>query len=303
MILMRLWRWWRQRRPAGSALAISVPAVALPRARARPAGPSPASRGPLAVLLHEASYDVRVSFRNPRARFFTFFFPILLLVVFNGVFGSGHTDVAGTHVQLKVFYVAGILAMSVVTASYASLVITITTLRESGVLKRRRATPVPAWVLIAGLALSTVVITLTMSALLLLVAKIFYGIGMAGGALLAIACTVIVGTITFACIAYAVSGLVTNADAAQPLVQATMFPLWFISGVFIPDENLSPTLKHIAQLFPVQHLANSLHLASVHSSFSSSISGTDMLVLAAWALGAAAIAAWRFSWLPSAARG
>jgi ABC-type polysaccharide/polyol phosphate export permease len=80
-----------------------------------------------------------------------------------------------------------------------------------------------------------------------------------------------------------------------------MFPLWFISGVFIPTHNLSSTLRHIGELFPVEHLANSLHLASVNSSFSSAISGTDMLVLAAWGIAAAAFAAWRFSWLPSTA--
>jgi ABC-type polysaccharide/polyol phosphate export permease len=71
--------------------------------------------------------------------------------------------------------------------------------------------------------------------------------------------------------------------------------------VFIPVHNLSPTLKHIGDLFPVAHLANSLHLASVNHSFSASISVTDLLVLAGWALGATALAAWRFSWLPSVA--
>lgn len=47
--------------------------------------------------------------------------------------------------------------------------------------------------------------------------------------------------------------------------------------------------------------ANSLHLASIHSSFGGSLSATDLIVLAAWGVGAAALAAWRFSWLPSGA--
>jgi hypothetical protein len=51
----------------------------------------------------------------------------------------------------------------------------------------------------------------------------------------------------------------------------------------------------------VEHLANGLHAASIHSSFGAAISVTDLLVLAAWGVGAAALAAWRFSWLPSAA--
>jgi ABC-2 type transport system permease protein len=303
--LVRKWR-ERRERLAGTVGAQAEPLAAqAPASVPRPerAGPSAAARGPLALLIHQVRYDLRASLRNPRARFFTFFFPILLLVVFNGVFGSGTTVVAGDRVSLKVFYVPGILAMSVVVAAYAGLVISISTLRETGVLKRRRATPVPPALLIAGQALSTVAITAVMATILLVIAKLLYGVGIAPAALGAVACAVVLGTITFACIAYAVSGLIGSPEAAQPIVQATMLPLWFISGVFIPDRNLSSGLLTIGKIFPVEHLANILHLASVNSSFSRAISGTDLLVLAAWAVGTALFAAWRFSWLPSSARG
>jgi ABC-2 type transport system permease protein len=230
-----------------------------------------------------------------------FFFPIVLLVVFTGVFGNGHTIVDHHRVALKVFYVPGILAMSIVVNAYASLVILVSGLREQGVLKRRRATPVPAVVLIGGQALSTVVTTAVTAAILLAIAKLAYGVGFAGPAILAIACTALIGTFAFACIGYAVSGMVGSQDAAQPTVQMTMLPLWFISGVFIPIANLSTGLKDVADVFPVQHLANSLHMASVHTNFGASISGTDIVVLAIWAAAAAGFAAWRFSWLPGGA--
>jgi ABC-2 type transport system permease protein len=303
-----LLRKWRERQAAkAGAPGDPAAAAAAPRPSAAPrpdrVGRSAAARGPLALLLHQVRYDLRASLRNPRARFFTFFFPILLLVVFNGVFGSGMTIVDGKAVSLKVFYVPGILAMSVVVAAYAGLVISISTLRETGVLKRRRATPVPPALLIAGQALSTVVITVVMATILLVIAKLVYGVGIAPASLGAVACAVILGTITFSCVAYAVSGLIGSPEAAQPIVQATMLPLWFISGVFIPDHNLSGALLTIGKIFPVEHLANILHLASVNSTFAGAISGTDLLVLAAWAVGTALFAAWRFSWLPSSARG
>lgn len=300
-LIKRLIRWWQGRQAAVVPTAVATEPVATEGFSGTPRedGPSAASRGALALLLHEALYDLKISLRSPRARFMGIFFPIVLLVVFIGVFGNDHTLVAGTRVSLKVFYVPGILAMSIVVNAYASLVILISGLRESGVLKRRRATPVPAVVLIGGQALSTVVTTMVTGAILLLIAKLVYGVGMAGPAILAVACTTLVGTLTFACIGYAMSGLIGSQDAAQPTVQMTMLPLWFISGVFIPISNLSRGLKDLADVFPVQPLANSLHLASVHSSFGSSISPTDMIVLAAWAVGAAAFCAWRFSWLPA----
>ena len=299
-LIKRLLRMWRAR-AAQRATQTPVPAAAPVGFSGTPPedGRSAASRGPLALLLHEGLYDLKISVRNPRARFFGFFFPIVLLVVFNGVFGNGHTLVDGVRVSLKVFYVPGILAMSIVTNAYASLVILISGLREQGVLKRRRATPVPAVVLIGGQALATVVTTAVTAAILLVIAKLAYGVGMAAPAILAVACTSLIGTFAFACIGYAVSGLIGSQDAAQPIVQMTMLPLWFISGVFIPIRNLSTGLKDIADVFPVQHLANSLHLASVHTSFAASISATDLIVLAVWAAGAAVLAAWRFSWLPA----
>lgn len=252
----------------------------------------------LALTGHQVRYDVLASMRDPRARFFTFLFPILLLVIFAGVFGHGTTTVDGVRVPLSHFYLPGILAISIVTTAYASLVVSVSAARESGLLKRRRATPVPSAVLIGGQALATLVTVSITGTILLIIAKLGYGIGMPIGAIAAIVCTGIVGTLAFACIGYAVSGMIGSADAAQPIVQATMMPLYFISGVWIPTANLPGTLRTIASWFPVEHLAAALHLASVRSSFSSAISSRDLLVLAIWAFAAGLFAARRFSWLP-----
>ena len=145
--------------------------------------------------------------------------------------------IEGVRVKLSRFYVPGILAMSIVIASYANTVVAIATSRETGVLKRRRATPVPPAVLIAGQAIATVATVAIMGTLLLVIARLAYGVGFAPGALVALIITAIVGSLAFSCVGYAVSGLVGSPEAAQPLVQATMLPLWFISGVFIPDAN------------------------------------------------------------------
>ena len=263
---------------------------------------TPAAQGPLRLLLHQARYDTLASMRNPRARFFTFVFPILLLVIFSSVFGHGHTTIIdGTRVSYSRFFVGGIMAMTIITAAYAGLVVTIATAREAGVLKRRRATPVPPAVLIGGQALSTLATATITLTLLLVIARIGYGVGFPPGALAAMAVAALVGTLTFACLAYAVSGLVGSPDSAQPVVQATMLPLYFISGVWIPTASLSPTLRHIAEIFPIEHLAAALHLASVRGSFSSALAPTDLLVLALWALATTVFAVRRFSWLPAAA--
>lgn len=259
---------------------------------------TPAARGPLALLAHQARYDLLASMRNPRARFFTFMLPILLLAILAGVFGNGYTVIDGVRVHLSRFYVGGIMAMSIITATYAGLVVSITAARESGALKRRRATPVPAAILIGGQAVATLVTAVIMSALLLVIARLAYGVAFSAGSLVAMALVVAIGTLTFACLGYAVAGMIGSPEAAQPVVQATMMPLYFISGIWIASASLSPGLRQVAQLFPIEHLAGALHLASVRGSFGSAVAPRDLLVLAAWATAAAIFASRRFSWLP-----
>jgi ABC-2 type transport system permease protein len=311
--LQRLWRRWRNpanphvpSRGEQDATTVTSDTGHFPAARSvsarqpRAGRRSAASRGPLALLAHQARYELLTARRNPRARFFTFFFPVLLLVIFAGVF-RGTTTVDGVHVELSRYFASGILAMSIVLASYGNLVVAVTTLRETGVLKRRRATPVPPAILIGGQAISAVVTVAIMTTILLVIAKLLYGIGLAPGAIAATACTAALGGLAFAAIGYAVSGLIGSPEAAQPIVQLTTMPLWFLSGVLISTQNLSGALRHVGEIFPVEHLAAGLHLASIHSTFASSISATDLIVLAAWGLAATAFAALRFSWLPSTA--
>jgi ABC-2 type transport system permease protein len=279
----------------------STPASPPPSANQSSAGRrSAASRGPVALLAHQARYEMLTAGRNPRARFFTFFFPVVMLVIFAGVF-HGTTTVDGVHIKLSRFFVPGILAMAIVLASYASLVTSIATLREAGVLKRRRATPVPSAVLVGGQAITAVVTVAIMSTIVLVIARLFYGIALAPGAIAAMACMAALGALTFAAIGYAVSGLIGSPEAAQPIVQATTMPLWFLSGVLIPTASISAGLRSVGEIFPVEHLADGLHRASIHGSFGAAISVTDVLVLAVWGAGAAAFAAWRFRWLPSTA--
>jgi ABC-2 type transport system permease protein len=302
LLLVRLYRQWRARvaASAGSDLKVSTRVRDHAPAAGGP-GVSAAARGVAALVVHQATYDLRASFRNPRARFFTFLFPVLLLVILSGIFGHGTTTVAGVRVPLSRFYVGGILAMSIITAAYAMLVVSIAGAREAGVLKRRRATPVPSAVLIAGQVLATLATVGIMTTLLLVIARIAYHVSLPATALVAVVVTTIVGTVTFACIAYAVSGLIGSADAAQPVVQLTVMPLYFISGIWVPTADLGHGLRQVASIFPVEHLAAALHGASVHGSLSAALSGSDLAALGLWALAAGTLAARRFQWLPAQA--
>jgi ABC-2 type transport system permease protein len=260
-----------------------------------------ASRGPLALVVHQARYDLLGILRNRQARFFTLVLPLLFLVIFVGVFGN-HT-VQGTHIKLSTYYVPGLSALGVIASSFVNLVISITTQREEGILKRRRATPVPAWVLIAGRTLTAVTVSLFVLTVLVAFGRIVYGVTLRTSALPGVAFTAVVGSITFCVLGYALSTFIKNEDAAQPVVQAIMLPLYFISGVFVPNINLPSWLRHVAEVFPVEHLSDGLHKAFDPTVHGVGIVWSDIGVLAIWFVIGLAVALQRFSWLPKAATG
>jgi len=184
------------------------------------------------LVLHQARFDLLAFIRNQQARFFTLALPVIFLVIFVSVFGDN--TVGPNHVKASTYYVPGLAALGVIAGSIVNLVISITAQRESGVLKRRRSTPVPAWVLIAGRALTAVVVALSVMTVLLLIGRFGYGVTLPTRTLLGVVLTAVLGAVTFCCLGYALSTAIRSADAAQPMVQALMLPPYFISGVFIP---------------------------------------------------------------------
>ena len=258
--------------------------------------------GPGAVVrlgLHQFRYDLRAFLRNGQSRFFTLVLPVLFLVIFANVFGGRNTvEVAGGRMPTSVYYVPGIITLGIIAAAFVNLVISVTAQRESGTLKRRRATPVPAAAIIAGRALTAVVVALGITAVLLAMGWAFFGATVPGRSAPALVVTVILGALAFCCLGFALASVIRNEDAAQPITQASILPLYFISGVFVAVSVLPHWLVDVADVFPVRHLAAALLTAYNPHTTGAGFAGGDLLVVALWGVGGLMVALWRFSWVP-----
>jgi ABC-2 type transport system permease protein len=253
-----------------------------------------------AMSAHQFRYDLRAFLRNRQSRFFTLALPVLFLVIFASIFGAkgNTTRVGGGRIDLDVYYVPGIMALGIIAAAFVNLVISVTAQRESGVLKRRRATPVPASAVIAGRALTAVVTALLIAALLLGVGWVFFHAHVPARTAAALVLTIVVGALSFCCLGFALASVIRDEDAAQPVTQAVMLPLYFISGVFVATGNLPRWLVDVAAVFPVRHLAAALLAAYNPHTSGSGIAGIDLLIVASWGVGGLLVALRRFSWMP-----
>lgn len=251
-----------------------------------------------ALVAHQARFDAKDLLRNRTAQGFAFGMPIAFLVLFVAIFGNGTLHVDGHAVKGSTYYVAALTAFAIVDVAFMATTIAIVELRETGVLRRRRATPQPAWTIVASKALVTLLTGFASAALLLVVGRLAYGASVAPGAVLALATAVALGVVVFCCLGFAVASCVRSAESAQPVVMALALPLTFISGVFIPWALVPHGLQHLSEVFPVRPLTVAILDPYLAHGTQGAWSPVSSVVLAAWGILGVVVAVRRFGWSP-----
>src|SRR4051812_45108511 len=92
------------------------------------------------MLVHQVRYEQRVFWRNRSGVFFTFVFPLLLLIFL----------AANTKHSYREFIVPGIAALALVGTSFQGFAIGLAIQRDAGILKRLRATPLSPTLLLTS---------------------------------------------------------------------------------------------------------------------------------------------------------
>lgn len=252
----------------------------------------------LALSLRQARYNNRAFWRNPPAAFFTFVFPLMFLFIFNLVFGGGEIEVEGGTIDVSTFYVPAIVALSVINACFTSISQTVAFNREQGVLKRVRGTPLPPLAFFLGRVMQTVFITILLVIIVMAVGAVAFGVEIQTEKLPAMTVALVVGAAAFCALGLATTAFIPNADAAPAIVNAVILPLLFVSDVFIPMQDAPGWLRDFASVFPVSHLAESMHAAFNPLTEGSGFEVKSLAVMAAWGVLGLVLAVRYFSWEP-----
>src|SRR5947208_6425494 len=228
----------------------------------------------------------RLFWRNPSAAFFNFLLPLLFLGFFGAIFSSNQKD-------LNVI-VPGIAGMAVLSTTFSALAFNLTFLRESGVLKRIRGTPLPTGAYLGGVAANAVTNTIIQVTIILVAGKLFFDVnGLKDPVELVV--FVALGVVCFASLGVAFSHAIPNFDSAPAYVNAVFLPVIFISGVFYDAARAPGFIKGIAQALPLKHLIDGLSGAMVRGSgLAHNVSALG--VIAAWAVLGIALAVRGVTW-------
>jgi ABC-2 type transport system permease protein len=253
--------------------------------------------GAAQLTLHQFRFDQKTFWRNPASVFFTVLLPVMFLLIFATIFGNDRIEELGD-IKTTTYYVPAIVTLAVVSATMQSLAISLTVDRENGLLKRTRGTPLPSGVFIAGRVGNSIVVSILSLALVSAIGRLIYDVAIPWDHLPAVLVTLAVGAASFCCLGFAITAAIPSEDAAAPMTNFALLPLYFLSGVFIPESEIPSGVLHFADLFPVRHFFEAFFTAWSPETTGPGFEWGHLVVVAAWGLLGLVLALRFFRWEP-----
>jgi ABC-2 type transport system permease protein len=258
----------------------------------------------LRVGLAQGRLELASFFRDRQLVFFVFALPAVLLVLLGSIFGQ-QSELHGLSVG-QVF-TAGMIAGGIAATSFQNLGLSVASERDRELLKRLRGTPMPPAAYFVGKVIQVFVCTLAEVVVLVAVGLAFYHLHLPTSAARwwTLAWVFALGTVTCSLLGIAASSLPKSAGSAMPVIALPLLVLQFISGVYVPFNDVPPWLQQIAAIFPLKWMSQGLRSvflpaqAATLEPAHSWQHGETALVLAAWAVGGLVLCLTTFRWLSS----
>ncbi|MGB9373771.1 MAG: ABC transporter permease [Jiangellales bacterium] len=263
------------------------------------------------ALLSQSRYNLLASLRTGSSVAVGIVLPVALYLGMSLLFGSeslgGDNPVpvrgAGDAPDLRTFLVGGFMAYAALYSGFVALTPELVEIRERGLLKRLRGTPMPLSIFVAARLTIALLITALAVAAIGLLGWAVFGITPQASVIVPLVVYTVVGTVTFTFLGFALATLVRSSATAQGVTNAVALVLAMISGVFFSTEALPEAVTTAAQVLPLEPLANALQALYVPGAEDVGLDPRNLGVLAAWALVAVAVVALRgFHWQPRLAR-
>lgn len=249
------------------------------------------------LVLHEFKYTQKVFWRNPASVFFTALLPVIFMLIFATIFGNEKIETLG-NLPTTTYYVPAIVTLAVVSATMVSLATNLTIAREAGLLKRGRGTPLPPWVFIAGRVGNSIVISVLMVVVITVLGRVLYDAPIPWDRLPAVAVTLVIGAACFCCLGIAMTAIIPSREAAPAITNLITLPLYFLSGIFIPESEIPDGVLSFANHFPIRDFFEAFFSAYNPNTVGSGFEWGDLLIVGIWGVAGLLLAIRYFRWTP-----
>jgi ABC-2 type transport system permease protein len=272
--------------------------------KAAPDASAPPLPGAWRTGLARGRLEVKAFFRERQAVIFIFALPAVLLVLLGSIYGN---DSAKYGISVGQLFTAGMIAGGIGSTSFQNLGLSIAAERERGTLKQLRGTPMSPVAYFIGKLVLVFTCTVAEVVVLMLVGVAHYHLHLptTAGRWWTLAWVFVLGTIACGLLGIAISSMSRSATNSFAVISLPFIVLQFISGVYVPYNNVPPWLQHIAEIFPLKWISQGLRSAflpqravMLEPSHSWQL-GLTALVLLAWIAGGLVLCLRTFRWRSS----
>jgi ABC-2 type transport system permease protein len=244
------------------------------------------------IFFHQLRAEQKLFWRSRELAFFTFLLPILFFLLLGSAYGDDEINGVSGYQYL----LAGMIGYGAAATTFAGLALLLVIRRESGVLKRLRATPLPPATYVAAVLGSIIFIFLLEAAILIAIGRFAYDVPLPDP-FLSLILVVLLGAASFAALGIGLTALIKSAEGSSAVVNALYLPLSFISGAFFAADTFPDVLQKLALLLPLSHLIRLTRDVMVYDDAIWDHLG-DVGVIVAWGVVGLVAAIRGFRWEP-----
>jgi ABC-2 type transport system permease protein len=159
------------------------------------------------------------------------------------------------------FFIPGIIAMAVMTASLFGTVNLNTELRQKGVIRKLSTTPITRTDWILSNILYQFILAVVSTIAMLLVSYAVFNVSLQINAWLPV--FIVLDVFAFVGIGMILTRFAKEAESAAAAANAIMFPMMFLSGSFFPIEMMPGFLQTLARILPLYYVNEGLRASMV----------------------------------------
>jgi ABC-2 type transport system permease protein len=249
------------------------------------ASPTHRLPGVAQLLVAQINYQARL-LASGRVAMIGVGLPVILLI-----------SSSSRHAHPGAINTAGYAAFGMTMTAWNTHGVRLVAARESGVLKRWRATPLPRWAYFLARIVATVVIATLAGAATILASVALYSLHITATACVGALLALVLGGLAWSAAATALTAAISTVESASSVLLVVYFPTVIASGL-LGSINEPHWLTTLAGYLPARPVATLLANALTEPSLRNMFPLHDVIVLCCWAAGGLAIAIRFFRWEP-----
>jgi ABC-2 type transport system permease protein len=245
------------------------------------------------LFAHELKGELLLYTRSRELAFFTFLLPMIFFVLLGSTYGKDKVEgVRGAN-----FLEAGMIGYGAISIAFAGLAIVLVVRRESGILKRLRATPLPAPAYIAAVLCAVLAAFAVEVVCLIAIGRALFSVPLPDR-IFSLVLVLLLGVVAFCGLGIGLTALIKSAEGASAVVNAVYLPMAFISGSFFSRHEFPAFLRGIADVLPLTYFIKLVRAVMLHGQEIWS-QPWSVAAVAAWGLVGVVAAVRGFRWEPN----